>query len=129
MIRVGDRCRAARILYQSKQRCCGRPAAGGRRLNTTQIDTGQQWDAPNGWAPLQWIGVSGLRRYGQDQLAQTIAQNFPAQVQVLFDKKHKLVEKYSVEGENLGGSGGEYKLQDGFGWTNGVVLKLLSLYP
>ncbi|ASL28974.1 hypothetical protein ACG10_22085 (plasmid) [Azotobacter chroococcum] len=62
-------------------------------------------------------------------MAQTIAQNFPAQVQALFDKKHKLVEKYSVEGENLGGSGGEYKLQDGFGWTNGVVLKLLSLYP
>ncbi|SEJ58118.1 Trehalase [Azotobacter beijerinckii] len=84
---------------------------------------------PTAGPPLQWIGVSGLRRYGQDQLAQTIAQNFPAQVQALFDKKHKLVEKYSVEGENLGGSGGEYKLQDGFGWTNGVVLKLLSLYP
>lgn len=98
-------------------------------LNTTQIDNGQQWDAPNGWAPLQWIAVSGLRRYGQDQLAQTIGRNFLAQVQALFEKEHKLVEKYSVEGEKLGGGGGEYKLQDGFGWTNGVVLKLLSLYP
>lgn len=98
-------------------------------LNTTQTDNGQQWDSPNGWAPLQWIAVSGLRRYGQDALAQTIGQNFLAQVQALFDKEHKLVEKYSVEGENLGGGGGEYKLQDGFGWTNGVTLKLLSLYP
>ncbi|GAB3374359.1 trehalase domain-containing protein [Azotobacter armeniacus] len=98
-------------------------------LNTTQIDNGQQWDAPNGWAPLQWIAVSGLRRYGQEQLAQTIARNFLAQVQALFEKEHKLVEKYSVEGENLGGGGGEYKLQDGFGWTNGVTLKLLGLYP
>ena len=31
---------------------------------TSGIDTGQQWDAPNGWAPLQWIAVEGLARYG-----------------------------------------------------------------
>lgn len=28
-------------------------------LNTTH----QQWDAPNGWAPLQWITINGLRNY------------------------------------------------------------------
>ncbi|WP_349571212.1 alpha,alpha-trehalase TreA [Azotobacter salinestris] len=98
-------------------------------LNTTQVDNGQQWDAPNGWAPLQWIAVSGLRRYGQERLAETVGRNFLAQVQALFDREHKLVEKYSVEGEHLGGGGGEYRLQDGFGWTNGVTLKLLGLYP
>ena len=32
---------------------------------TTTVDTGQQWDAPNGWAPLQWIAVEGLNRYGE----------------------------------------------------------------
>ncbi|MNP57522.1 Periplasmic trehalase precursor [compost metagenome] len=26
-----------------------------------------------------------------------------------------------------GGGGGEYPLQDGFGWTNGVTLKMLDL--
>jgi alpha,alpha-trehalase len=27
------------------------------------------------------------------------------------------------------GGGGEYPLQDGFGWTNGVTVALLRLYP
>jgi alpha,alpha-trehalase len=40
----------------------------------------------------------------------------------------KLVEKYNVE-RDLPGGGGEYPLQDGFGWTNGVTQALLTLYP
>ena len=40
----------------------------------------------------------------------------------------KLVEKYNVE-RDLPGGGGEYPLQDGFGWTNGVTEALLKLYP
>jgi alpha,alpha-trehalase len=99
-------------------------------LVTTTVDTGQQWDAPNGWAPLQWIAVQGLRKYGQKGLAQDIAVRFLGNVQALYDSEQKLVEKYVVEGEGIGGGGGgEYPLQDGFGWTNGVTLKLLDLYP
>jgi alpha,alpha-trehalase len=30
---------------------------------------------------------------------------------------------------NRKGGGGEYPTQDGFGWTNGVMRKLESLYP
>ncbi|MDD7960660.1 trehalase family glycosidase, partial [Klebsiella pneumoniae] len=33
-------------------------------LATTALDTTQQWDAPNGWAPLQWVAMVGLQRYG-----------------------------------------------------------------
>lgn len=40
----------------------------------------------------------------------------------------KLMEKYNVVTSG-GGSGGEYPLQDGFGWTNGVTRRLLALYP
>jgi alpha,alpha-trehalase len=29
---------------------------------------------PNGWAPLQWMAVVGLRNYGFDKLAETIAR-------------------------------------------------------
>jgi alpha,alpha-trehalase len=97
-------------------------------LVTTALQTGQQWDAPNAWAPLQWIAVSGLRRYDQQSLAADVAGNFLAQVQALYAREHKLVEKYDARGLR-GGGGGEYPLQDGFGWTNGVVLKLLALYP
>ncbi|WP_048857532.1 alpha,alpha-trehalase TreA [Paracidovorax citrulli] len=97
-------------------------------LATTSLHTGQQWDEPNGWAPLQWIAVDGLRRYGQDALAQCIGTRFLTRVQALFAQQHKLVEKYAVDGQAKGGGGGEYALQDGFGWTNGVTLLLMDLY-
>jgi alpha,alpha-trehalase len=98
-------------------------------LVTTTVDTGQQWDAPNVWAPLQWVAVAGLRRHGEDALARDIAKHFLGNVRVVFDRERKLVEKYDADGALQGGGGGEYPLQDGFGWTNGVVLKLFEVYP
>jgi alpha,alpha-trehalase len=95
---------------------------------TTNIASGQQWDAPNGWPPLQWIAVIGLRRYGRAGLAHEIARRWLATVQRVFGNTGKLVEKYDVE-HALPGGGGEYPLQDGFGWTNGVTRGLLALYP
>ena len=98
-------------------------------LVTTNVNNGQQWDAPNGWAPLQWAAVQGLNNYGKQTLAKDIGMRFLKNVQATYDKEHKLVEKYVVEGKGLGGGGGgEYPLQDGFGWTNGVTLKLMDLY-
>lgn len=98
-------------------------------LVTTNVNNGQQWDAPNGWAPLQWAAVEGLNNYGKQTLAKDIGMRFLNNVQTTYNKEHKLVEKYVVEGKNLGGGGGgEYPLQDGFGWTNGVTLKLMDLY-
>lgn len=101
-------------------------APGG--LLTTRHETGQQWDAPNGWAPQQWIAVEGLNRYGEERLAQTIAQRWIATNLERFEEEHKLIEKYDVI-ENEQASGGEYPAQDGFGWTNAVLRKLLSMYP
>ena len=97
-------------------------------LVTTTIRTGQQWDAPNGWAPLQWIAVMGLKNYGDDRLARTVACRWLATVSREYRRSGKLVEKYDVEADRPGG-GGEYPLQDGFGWTNGVTMALLTLYP
>jgi alpha,alpha-trehalase len=97
-------------------------------LVTTPRATGQQWDAPNGWAPLQWIAIAGLRAYGEQPLAQTIACRWMANVEGVYQVSGKLVEKYDVMASG-GGGGGEYPLQDGFGWTNGVLRKLLVLYP
>jgi alpha,alpha-trehalase len=98
--------------------------AGG--LLTTTENTGQQWDAPNGWAPLQWVAVDGLQRYQQDALARQIGVRFLRTVQTVYDRDGKLVEKYVVDGSAGGGGGGEYPLQDGFGWSNGVALALLD---
>jgi alpha,alpha-trehalase len=98
-------------------------------LVATTIDTGQQWDAPNGWAPLEWIAVAGLRRYEHAQLAEAIACRWMVNVSRAYQRSGKLVEKYDVITPDRPGRGGEYPLQDGFGWTNGVLTKLTALYP
>jgi alpha,alpha-trehalase len=92
---------------------------------TTLEMTGQQWDAPNGWAPLQWIAIEGLRNYGYHQLADKIKKSWVETNMRIFEEKGKLVEKYDVTSHQQGG-GGEYPLQDGFGWTNGVLAALLA---
>lgn len=93
-------------------------------LVTTLIETGQQWDSPNGWAPLQWVAIEGLRRYGYDELAGKIIDRWMTTVEMVYDDSHRLVEKYNVTGGDGLGGGGEYVLQDGFGWTNGVYSAL-----
>ncbi|MGE0031971.1 MAG: alpha,alpha-trehalase TreF [Steroidobacteraceae bacterium] len=97
-------------------------------LATTTVHTGQQWDAPNGWAPLQWIAIEGLNRYGHTQLAREIAGRWIRENVELYEASGRLVEKYDVSGDDAA-RGGEYPLQDGFGWTNGVLRRLLALYP
>ena len=97
-------------------------------LATSKVETGQQWDAPNGWAPLQWIAIDGLRRHGEKQLAAEIAAGWVAENARVYCKTGKLVEKYNVRDAGAG-AGGEYPVQDGFGWTNAVLVKLLAIYP
>jgi alpha,alpha-trehalase len=95
---------------------------------TTLETTGQQWDAPNGWAPLQWITIRGLENYGHAELAREIAERWIQLNKDVFRRTGKLMEKYNVEDTNLEAGGGEYAGQDGFGWTNGVLLALLGKY-
>jgi alpha,alpha-trehalase len=98
-------------------------------LVTSTVTSGQQWDAPNGWAPLQWLAVEGLNRYGETALAETIAQRWMSKVITAYRANGKLVEKYNVADALVEAGGGEYPTQDGFGWTNGVLRRLLALYP
>lgn len=92
-------------------------------LLTTLQETGQQWDAPNGWAPLQWIAIKGLKEYGYFELADTIRDRWLATCEKVYASKRKMLEKYDVATVGAG-FGGEYPLQDGFGWTNGVYAAL-----
>jgi alpha,alpha-trehalase len=99
-------------------------APGG--LRTTLVETGEQWDWPNGWAPLQWIAFAGLRAYGHRELAATIAQRWVATVDAEFQRSGWVHEKYDVE-RGVEGAGGEYAPQLGFGWTNGVTAAFIDL--
>lgn len=96
-------------------------------LLTSDITSGQQWDAPNGWAPLQWIAVQGLLRYGFHDLAKTLLTRWVATCDAVFHATGKFVEKYNVLDALAASGGGEYVLQDGFGWSNGVYLDFTEM--
>ena len=93
-------------------------------LTTTLFQTGQQWDAPNGWAPLQWISYIGCKNYGYQELADKIRSSWIQTNDKVYRDTGKMMEKYNVVGSGDAGGGGEYPNQDGFGWTNGVYLAL-----
>lgn len=95
---------------------------------TTNNITGEQWDSPNGWAPLQWIAVKGLENYNYKEMAKDIATRWIAINDKVFKATGRMMEKYNVLDTHLEAGGGEYPGQDGFGWTNGVYLKLISMY-
>jgi alpha,alpha-trehalase len=97
-------------------------------LICTPEATEQQWDAPNGWAPLQWMAINGLENYGHSTLAKEIARRWIQLNTDVFKRTGKLMEKYNVIDTHLEAGGGEYAGQDGFGWTNGVLLAILKKY-
>ncbi|WP_405053585.1 alpha,alpha-trehalase TreF [Sphingobium sp. WCS2017Hpa-17] len=118
---VATQAQAAAIARVTSERLL---APGG--LRTTLVETGEQWDAPNGWAPLQWIAFVGLRRYGYRRLADRIAARWVGTVDAVFQRSGWIHEKYDVE-RCTGGGGGEYAPQLGFGWTNGVAAAFMDL--
>ena len=95
-------------------------------LVTSPYNTGQQWDAPNGWAPLQWLSIKGFENYGFNDLANEISSRWLKMNNQVYKNTYKMLEKYNVEDLSKESGGGEYPTQDGFGWTNGVYQKLSS---
>ena len=84
-------------------------------IMATEYESGEQWDKPNGWAPLQWMAVQGFKMYGHDPLGDEIAQSWLQTVNQFYLKHHKLIEKYHIaSGVPHEGGGGEYPLQDGW---------------
>jgi alpha,alpha-trehalase len=93
---------------------------------TTTIRSGQQWDSPNGWAPLEWMAIEGLRRYGKIALANSARDRWLGLNRRTYRSTGSMMEKYNVVDVDRAAGGGEYGLQDGFGWTNGVALALIA---
>src|SRR5437899_7391624 len=90
----------------------------------TLISSGQQWDAPNGWAPLERRAIQGVRRYGRGDLADAARDRGLAVNRRTYRATGKMTEKYDGGNRVRRAGGGEYPTQDGFGWTNGVALAL-----
>jgi alpha,alpha-trehalase len=96
---------------------------------TTRIPSGQQWDAPNGWAPLEWLAIEAARAYGRTGLADSASARWLALNERVYRATGRMLEKYDVVDLSRTAGGGEYPTQDGFGWTNGVVLALCLRKP
>lgn len=94
---------------------------------STTIESGQQWDFPNAWAPLQWIGIKALFNYGEHDLGLDVMDRWLSLNEKIYEQTGKMMEKYNVADTSLQAGGGEYPLQDGFGWTNGVAVAMKKI--
>jgi len=98
---------------------------------STLEHSGEQWDYPNAWPPLQYIMIMALdatddpaaRQLAFDLSERWVRSNFKA-----FNDSHGMYEKYDATVVGGHGGGGEYEVQLGFGWTNGVIMELLEKY-
>jgi len=99
-------------------------------IPTSFIDSGEQWDFPNGWPPLQYVAVHGLLNVEDEDMrksAKFAAKNYIETAYLTWKETGHMFEKYDVTKRGKG-HGGEYDVQEGFGWTNGVALNFLSIY-
>ncbi|WP_352634000.1 trehalase family glycosidase [Mesorhizobium sp. M0145] len=83
---------------------------------------GHQWAWPNGWAPLQWIVVAGLERYGFREEAMLIMRTWWDTCVLSFEKTGAMWEKYNVVEVGAPPVDDRYGSVGGFGWTNAVFL-------
>lgn len=107
--------------------------------------SGQQWDFPNAWAPTSWVIIMGLFEVGQEEIALELAQKWVRKNYnmwkgnggSMFEKVSPYCQpgitpafQYNVVSPcgKAAGGGGEYEMQEGFGWTNGVILDLLAKF-
>ncbi|ETK72224.1 hypothetical protein F441_21128 [Phytophthora nicotianae CJ01A1] len=100
-------------------------------VQTTTIFSGQQWDSPNAWPPEQDIIVEGLLAVNTTEsysLARELSQTWTQTSLTAWKQTGLMFEKYNSSEIGGLGAGGEYFPQFGFGWTNGVILKFLTIH-
>jgi alpha,alpha-trehalase len=83
-----------------------------------------QWAYPNGWAPLHFIVIQALQRYGYHEDAKRIAMKWLKTNLEWFQEHHVFLEKYNVVSPEKPPLKGLYPSQTGFGWTNSVFERL-----
>ncbi|KAF2885006.1 hypothetical protein ILUMI_21180 [Ignelater luminosus] len=100
-------------------------------IPTTKEHTGEQWDFPNAWPPLQHMMVAGLHNTDNEaahRLAFEIAEKWIKSNYKAFNQTEVMYEKYDATVSGGHGGGGEYEVQFGFGWSNGVIMAMLDRF-
>jgi neutral trehalase len=113
-------------------------------IPTSGVSSRQQWDFPNAWAPFQYYIVDSLLRQSQKAVridaeahkapiyrkwALQVATRWVHSTFCGWNRTQQFYEKYNVMYSGVPGEGGEYLVQEGFGWTNAVILMLLEKFP
>ena len=98
-------------------------------LSMSDRASGAQLDDPFGWAPTNWLAVCGLEAYGFGADAERISDKFTATIDRSFAADGTIREKYNVALGNadVHVTTGYTQNVVGFGWTNGVYLKMREL--
>ncbi|XP_060523038.1 trehalase-like isoform X2 [Cylas formicarius] len=98
---------------------------------TSLARSGEQWDLPNAWPPLQEFVVLGLLNSGNENatfIANLFANRWVTSTMIGYQENGVMFEKYNAVDPGRYGGGGEYVVQAGFGWTNGVVLNFIRIF-
>lgn len=100
-------------------------------MPNTLNPSGEQWDFPNVWSPMQYLliyGLENLKTTKTSDLAYKWAERWVRSNFAAFNDTRAMYEKYIATEFGVSGGGGEYEVQTGFGWSNGVILDLLDRY-
>ena len=98
-------------------------------IPTTLNNSGQQWDFPNVWPPLEHMIIVGMHSSPDSKVqeeALCLARRRVDHCLKVFLEQGHMYEKYNCEDMSKAGGGGEYEVQLGFGWTNGMLLDLMT---
>lgn len=104
-------------------------------IPSSTFDNDLQWDSYNAWPPIQALVIEGIENIETNQtkeIAQSLVQRWITSNWCAWNATSDLggvmFEKYNAKKIGMPGDGGEYEVQEGFGWTNGVALKFLTEY-
>lgn len=106
----------------------GVPSSGSLPNDHKQLHKLEQWDFPNTWAPHVQMLTEFLMNIGEDKLAFHVAKSFMSSVMPKDAPVEKFLEKYDCSDADKKAGGGEYEIQEGFGWTNGTVVYLIKMF-
>ncbi|KAK6089253.1 hypothetical protein P3W45_001772 [Vairimorpha bombi] len=101
---------------------------GGAPISGDGVYTDHQWDFPNVWAPCIQLLVEYLSSIDEHKMAIHVSKSFYLSVRNEYLKTGMFFEKYNCREVGKRGDGGEYPVQNGFGWTNGTIIYLLKKY-
>nr|ARD05073.1 trehalase 1A [Antheraea pernyi] len=100
-------------------------------IPTSLNNTGEQWDLPNVWPPEVSIVIGALEALDTEEskrLAKDVASHWVRVCYKGFSDTKQMFEKYDALVAGKYGGGGEYTVQEGFGWTNGLMFELFEKY-